>query len=277
MPLVLAVRASMSIEGIFMPVEIDGDLYVDGGTLCNYPIKAFHYNGMDGDIINPHTLGLMLMSDDELSAVYPPINTLLEYSTACIECLWTQPQKIYMDAQDWARTIKIPTGKISSIDFNITRGEVNALVEAGKTAVTNYLNGVKTFGKNTFHCIRSPHTVDDELPVQRKYSNPALLASHNSDHEHNDNNRNDNNDNKRHSVHKKQTVSEKRTEVSEAQSVLHVPKPKSDDWDSMIDGLVEITEEKDASKDLPKDKKSELIKRTVGSSPPIAINQFHLE
>ncbi len=34
-----AMRASMSIPGIFKPVEMDGMLLVDGGTVCNVPVS----------------------------------------------------------------------------------------------------------------------------------------------------------------------------------------------------------------------------------------------
>lgn len=162
-PIALGVRASMSIEFVFMPVEIDGDLYVDGGTLCNYPIQAFHYNGPDGDIINPHTIGMMLMTNKELDEKYPPVRTLIEYSMACIECIWGQPQKLHMDNQDWARTIKIPVGAISSIDFSISREEVKTLIAAGRKAVSQYFEGGVQVRTGTFHCIRAEHTPEDDM------------------------------------------------------------------------------------------------------------------
>lgn len=172
--LVTVVRASMSIQGLFVPVEIDGDLYVDGGTLCNYPIKAFHYDGPDGDVINPHTLGLMLLSDVEIAQKYPPIRGVIGYFLANIECLWTQPQKLYLDEQDWLRTVKIPTGNISSIDFAITPDEVEQLISAGRLAVKNYLDGVKVHVGARFHCVKSSHTATDEIPITTLITTPIV-------------------------------------------------------------------------------------------------------
>ncbi|MEM5612701.1 patatin-like phospholipase family protein [Bacillus thuringiensis] len=40
-PLVVAVRISMSIPFFFKSVEWDKDYYVDGGVLDNYPIRLF--------------------------------------------------------------------------------------------------------------------------------------------------------------------------------------------------------------------------------------------
>jgi len=42
-----AVRASMSIPGIFRPVEIDGGFYIDGGVLERIPCRVLRDNGAD--------------------------------------------------------------------------------------------------------------------------------------------------------------------------------------------------------------------------------------
>ncbi len=41
-PLRRAVRASVSLPGVFPPVDIDGHLHVDGGILDNLPVRAAH-------------------------------------------------------------------------------------------------------------------------------------------------------------------------------------------------------------------------------------------
>ena len=46
-PVSRAVRASMSIPGIFMPVEIDGRMYVDGGVIERIPCRALREAGAD--------------------------------------------------------------------------------------------------------------------------------------------------------------------------------------------------------------------------------------
>lgn len=290
MPLVLAVRASMSIEGIFMPVEIDGDLYVDGGTLCNYPIKAFHYNGPNGDIINPHTIGLMLMSDEEMTATYPPIDGLLQYSIACIECLWTQPQKIHMDEQDWVRTIKIPTGNVSSINFNITHEEVRGLIKSGRDSVVKHLAGLRTF-KSEFHCVRALHRPEDEIvPPVRVYSNPVLLMSHDDGHTHHHTSehtsehtrgnfhetsrgRGKDNETTRRDTRSKEVVTNIRADTLQP-NVVKASHKSADNWDDILSGVIDIDSEGSCKVAMPT---AEKLKKTVGSSPPIAIPQFHIE
>jgi NTE family protein len=156
--LVDAVRASMSIQGLFIPPEIDNNLYVDGGSLCNYPIQAFHY---DEDEINPHTIGLMLVSNSEIHPEYPPIDSLFQYISANVECLWSQPQKLHIDEKDWKRTIKIPTGDISFVNFSIKDEEKIYLIEEGRKAVSDYFEGVSK-RYNSFKCFKSVHTREEE-------------------------------------------------------------------------------------------------------------------
>lgn len=43
----LAMRASMSIPGVFSPVDVDGMLLVDGGTLNNFPVDVVRKMGAD--------------------------------------------------------------------------------------------------------------------------------------------------------------------------------------------------------------------------------------
>ncbi len=44
--LVLAVRASMSVPGLYAPVELDGRLLVDGGIANNLPIDVARQMGV---------------------------------------------------------------------------------------------------------------------------------------------------------------------------------------------------------------------------------------
>lgn len=141
-PLVIAVRMAIGIAGIFVPVEYNYELYCDAGEIENYPIGVFHYDTPTGDIINEKTIGLMLFSDEDDRKEYPPITGLYTYIVAHLETIWRVPQKMYMDEQDWARTIKIPTGSTSSINFAITPAEINILIENGRDAVRNYCNDV---------------------------------------------------------------------------------------------------------------------------------------
>ncbi len=130
--LVRAVRMSMSIPIIFQPVKYNNDLWVDGGTIDNFPIKAFHRNNTYDDKIRSKTLGIMLTTTDDIN---PPLVTgLWSFIVAVIECMLTP----HTDAQDMANTITINCGAISSINFDITQEQKELLVTAGSDAIIEY-------------------------------------------------------------------------------------------------------------------------------------------
>lgn len=52
-PLHLAIRASMAAPGVFAPVEIDGETYVDGGLVANLPIEIALQEGA-GVVVASH-------------------------------------------------------------------------------------------------------------------------------------------------------------------------------------------------------------------------------
>ena len=106
-----AVRASISIPGIFEPKWINGVLYVDGGTLCPVPITATRSMGADFVIgvdvgahkgepanIDDSIWHVFLRSLDVMAAVVtkeenekadlliePPLSDIAQYSTEDIE------------------------------------------------------------------------------------------------------------------------------------------------------------------------------------------------
>lgn len=79
--LATATRASMSIPGFYAPVEIDGDLLVDGGIANNLPIDIVKSMGVDRVIVVD--IATPLYNKNELDSVLPIIEqltTLLTYN-----------------------------------------------------------------------------------------------------------------------------------------------------------------------------------------------------
>lgn len=141
MPLKQAVRMSASFPYLFQPVMYNNKIYVDGGVMNNYPINVFHYANDKYTKINEKALGLMLLSSDQITHNYPPVTNLRSFTSAIIECYLQNPVKPHMDPQDWDRSIKIPCGQISSIDFTLTSEQKQFLMDSGRKSVIEFFDG----------------------------------------------------------------------------------------------------------------------------------------
>ena len=63
----LAMRATMSIPGVFLPVEFENTLLVDGGVLNNFPVDVARDNG--ADIIIGSDVGGGMQTKEELNSI----------------------------------------------------------------------------------------------------------------------------------------------------------------------------------------------------------------
>lgn len=138
-----AVRASMSIPLFFDAWTFsngvpDNHIYVDGGTIYNYPITAF--DNADGTP-NTETLGFYLLS---LSNPAPQSDLqhgeLVKYVIDLFTTL-TDAQIIDFehDPDEKKRTVIIDDFGISAVNFGLTDVQKTQLYNSGKTATTNYL------------------------------------------------------------------------------------------------------------------------------------------
>ena len=169
----VALRISTCIPFLFPAVVYNGDLYVDGGLLNNYPIWYFderdrntgpeflrsdrgvfadtRFGGLNSlsssstYSISPtqgiKTLGLKLMSsneivlsDGELDVQTQPISSVKEYGMAIIDSMLIQIERSTIQNDYWRRTVIIPTGDVSSIDFSLGKEKIGWLINSGYRA-----------------------------------------------------------------------------------------------------------------------------------------------
>ncbi|QJX72692.1 poxvirus early transcription factor (VETF) large subunit [Faustovirus] len=131
-----AIRISTSVPGIFTPVVYNGELMVDGGVVVNLPINAFIKKGEHS---TSNTLAFMFIhSIDSANKPAAPITGVIEYFWAVAETALNTNYKQYMHPDDYARTLKIDVGNISSMNFNITSEQREFLVEQGRSTVRTY-------------------------------------------------------------------------------------------------------------------------------------------
>ena len=84
--LALVVRASMAAPGVFAPVEIDGETYVDGGLVANLPVEVALREG--ADIIVASYLG----DSDKISSTQDTGNAL-SVATRMLDILMRQNER----------------------------------------------------------------------------------------------------------------------------------------------------------------------------------------
>lgn len=170
MKLRTAVHISSCIPFYFKPVPIDSmgneaslkdtlcnyNLYVDGGTLCNYPVSMFDSvtgggNPLISDnvIYNPATLGLKLERDEQIkeleggnTAIAPyNIKTMKDYSRAMANLIMENINRKTPGLQnEKGRTIYISYGDISGRVRKISKEQKKTLHDNGAAAVTKFFN-----------------------------------------------------------------------------------------------------------------------------------------
>jgi NTE family protein len=146
LPIWQAVRASLSIPLIFEPMKIDGDYYVDGGLVANYPIDLYDeaQSNLEASSIilerNPATLGFFLASrtltqgGEQFNPASVSINSLKDFAMALGSYLTENANAKSIYPQDKARTVFIDDLDVKATDFSVQHATIEALIESGRAA-----------------------------------------------------------------------------------------------------------------------------------------------
>jgi predicted acylesterase/phospholipase RssA len=123
MPVRLAVRISMSIPVLFIPVKFDNCVWVDGGFLDNYPISFYDPMPFFGQ-----TVGFKLHTNSN-----PPytINGVADFAMNLLGSAVDQIELLRKKPDDDLRSVVIPTFDISSLDFSISKQQIATLINSG--------------------------------------------------------------------------------------------------------------------------------------------------
>jgi NTE family protein len=146
-PVVDAVRASMSIPFFYEPVKLEDRLtgercwLVDGGMLSNFPVEVF--DRTDGAPPRWPTFGLKLSSRaGSLQGVANRIDGAFSLARAMVATMTNFHDQLHLeDPSVLARTIFIDTLQVRSTDFDIDRDSQLRLYESGRGAATKFLDG----------------------------------------------------------------------------------------------------------------------------------------
>ncbi len=116
----MAVRASCSIPGVFRPVSISGNVYVDGGIVSPVPVHAARKMGAD----------VVIAVDVSGDAGNPKPESTIETILSSINIMYSQISNVQLSKADIV--IKPDLGSISAADFS-KRHE--AIIEGEKAAI----------------------------------------------------------------------------------------------------------------------------------------------
>lgn len=119
-----AIRASMSIPAVFAPVEVDGQLLVDGGMVDNIPVDVAREMGVD--LVITVDIGTPLRGRKELLTVVDVLNqsvTLMTRRNSEAQLATLGPDDIL---------VQPPLAGFSATDF----GRARQMIDAGYRAAT---------------------------------------------------------------------------------------------------------------------------------------------
>jgi NTE family protein len=140
-----AIRISCSIPGMYAYYQYKGSWYSDGGIKCNYPINVFRdIQDEDGDQV----VGFKLMTGEELDTAesgnsFTQIDNGIDALITTIEDLHASTLRQHVDSNDWMRTVIIPVGSSSSMNFEMSADEKARLYKSGRDGAEKFLAGRK--------------------------------------------------------------------------------------------------------------------------------------
>jgi NTE family protein len=169
LPLRLLVRMSISIPAFFIPVIYQGQTYVDGGVVDNYPIWHFDkYDSSDPRHATEtgkhcHTIGFRLIGTPvqrlPKHTIFAPlsegyrwirerifgkkddqrISGIKEFMSALISTMCHTIETAAVKNGYWERTVVIDTDVMGSIDFEPEPELVDLVIDNGERALCEYL------------------------------------------------------------------------------------------------------------------------------------------
>ncbi len=171
-----AMRASMSIPGVFSPADYDGQILGDGGLVDNLPIDIVR--DMGADIVIAVNIGTPLMERDQLTSILgitsQMINILTEQNVRA-QLATLRPGDILISPD---------LGQLSSTDFSqapefIRRGEAVAREMAPRLAALSLSTAAYAAYKQAHpRIVDTPPPVVDFVRVEgTQYANPAVIKN----------------------------------------------------------------------------------------------------
>ncbi|HET9047275.1 MAG TPA: patatin-like phospholipase family protein, partial [Casimicrobiaceae bacterium] len=133
-PLYVALRASMSVPGLFTPMEVDNQIFGDGGLVDNLPVDIVRQMG--ADVIIAVNIGTPLMSAEQLQSIVgltaQSLNILTQQNVRASIAVLRQGPHVLISPE---------LGKLTFADFS----SATKLVELGESAARAQAAALSTY------------------------------------------------------------------------------------------------------------------------------------
>jgi NTE family protein len=141
MPVITAIRASMTLPFVFGSVKYNGLTYVDGGVLDNFLIHLPIFKD------HPETvLGVNL--HNSLGFSVKEIITMDQYVINLFSCLYNAYINLATDVSPYPHIIHIITPKFDTFNFLLTNDDKQALIELGYRKVSEHFTAYICHSEN---------------------------------------------------------------------------------------------------------------------------------
>jgi NTE family protein len=137
-PIADAIRASMAVPLFFTAVEINGQIFVDGGTVFDYPLVGFGQEEIGNTLGLAFAQSSVVATEDEDDQAFG-YRQPLQYIQRLVNVLQRVQSPVFaLHDELQENTILIDTAGVNSLNFKLTKDEKERLVENGLRAVSDY-------------------------------------------------------------------------------------------------------------------------------------------
>jgi NTE family protein len=135
-----AVRASISVPLFFTAVEINGQIFVDGGTVFDFPLAGYGTSEIDCTLGLAFAQSSVVATEDQEDRDFgfrQPLQYIKRLA-AVIQRVQSPVFALHEELQQ--NTILIDTGGVNSLNFKLTLEEKERLIANGRQAVRDHFH-----------------------------------------------------------------------------------------------------------------------------------------
>lgn len=142
-PIAAAVRMSTTIPYFFQPYRLKAKIrrkpfyILDGGLLSNYPIWIFDVEGLP----RWPTFGFRLLGENNTEIPFHDIRGPFSMFRAMFQTMLKAHDQRHVDKHARKRTIFIPTGKVTTTQFDLNGEDRDMLFRSGQRTARKFLAG----------------------------------------------------------------------------------------------------------------------------------------